>query len=203
MATICVAGIQHETNTFSPITTTLADFEQADNWPARVAGEALFDAVAGKALPIAGFVERAQQLGHVCVPLQWCSAMTSGEVEAHAFATLLEELLAAIQSVSQDIDAVYLDLHGAMVSAAARDADGEVLQRVRALIGSVPWLMASLDCHANVSPVMFSMADVLVSYRTYPHVDAVATGARVANMFHHYHGAGVKPEKRFFAFDFR
>ena len=74
------------------------------------------------------------------------------------------------------VDAVYLDLHGAMVSEPFEDGEGELLRRVRAAVGpSVP-IAISLDYHANVTPEMVETTDSLVAYRTYPHVDRPETG---------------------------
>jgi microcystin degradation protein MlrC len=78
------------------------------------------------------------------------------------------------------LDGVYLDLHGAMVTPRFHDAEGEILARVRALIGPHVPLVASLDLHANISERMVGLADVLTVYRTYPHIDMAQTGARAA-----------------------
>src|SRR5204863_1530011 len=78
------------------------------------------------------------------------------------------------------IDAVYLDLHGAMVTEHYDDGEGETLARVRKLIGKDVPLVASLDLHANVSPEMMDHADALIAYRTYPHVDMAETGRACA-----------------------
>jgi microcystin degradation protein MlrC len=143
----------------------------------------LFDATAGVNLPIAGFIAEARSLRHELVPLTWCSAQPSGHVTQHAFETvsamLLEDLRAA-----RHLDAVYLDLHGAMVTEHLDDGDGELLRRVRALVGDAMPLVASLDFHANVSPQMVRLASALVSYRTYPHVDMAETGARALRCLH-------------------
>src|SRR5258705_13895834 len=74
------------------------------------------------------------------------------------------------------IDAVYLDLHGAMVTEHLDDGEGEILKRVRKVIGKDMPLVVSLDLHANVTPQMVEQADALIAYRTYPHVDMAATG---------------------------
>jgi microcystin degradation protein MlrC len=177
MPVIAVGGFQHETNTFAPVPATLADFEAADAWPGLVHGGALFEAVHGINLPAAGFVDEARAGGCRLVPLLWCSAQPSGRVTRDAFETicgmLLEELAAGPAP-----DAVYLDLHGAMVAEHVDDADGEVLERVRQQVGPGVRLVASLDFHANVSARMVETADALVGYRTYPHVDMAETGAR-------------------------
>lgn len=183
MARIAVGGFQHETNTFAPLTATLADFEQADAWPGLTSGASLFDAVKGINLPAAGFIDEARSLSHDLVPLLWCSAQPSGHVTLDAFETIVADMLARLAKC-RSLDAVYLDLHGAMVAEHIDDADGEVLARVRSAIGPDVLLVASLDFHANVSARMVEQADGLVSFRSYPHVDMTATGVRAAALVH-------------------
>jgi microcystin degradation protein MlrC len=77
------------------------------------------------------------------------------------------------------IDAVYLDLHGAMVAEHIDDGEGEIIARVRQVIGDLP-LVVSLDLHANVTSQMVEQSDALIAYRTYPHIDMADTGAAAA-----------------------
>jgi len=181
MARIAVGGVQHETNTFASSRAAFEEFVHADAWPGLSRGAALIESVRGINLPIAGFIEQAAQDGHELKPLLWCSAQPSGPVTRDAFERiafiLLEDLTAALP-----IDAVYLDLHGAMVAEHCDDADGELLRRVRALVGERTPVVASLDLHANVSQTMLEQASALVAYRTYPHVDMAETGARAASL---------------------
>ncbi len=183
MAHIAVGGFQHETNTFAPLKATLADFEQADAWPGLTMGPALFEAVRGINLPAAGFIEEARSLGHRLTPLLWCSAQPSAHVTRDAFEAIMQRLLDQLVH-ARTLDAVYLDLHGAMVAEHVEDADGEVLERVRRHVGGGVLLVASLDFHANVSPRMVACADALVSFRSYPHVDMTETGARATALLH-------------------
>jgi microcystin degradation protein MlrC len=183
MARIAIGGFQHETNTFAPLKATLADFEQSDAWPGLTAGAALFDAVKGINLPAAGFIDEAASIGHELVPLLWCSAQPSGFVTRDAFETIAQRMLDEL-SAARSLDAVYLDLHGAMVAEHIEDADGEVLARVRQAVGPNVPVVASLDFHANVSARMVAQADGLVSYRSYPHVDMTETGIRSAELLH-------------------
>ena len=177
MPVIAVGGFQHETNTFASLPATLADFEAPDAWPGLARGGALFDAVRGINLPAAGFIDEARAAGCRLAPLAWCSAQPSGRVTRDAFETVCRILLDGL-AAGPPLDAVYLDLHGAMVAEHVDDADGEVLERVRRLVGPGVRIVASLDFHANVSPRMVAVADALVGYRTYPHVDMAETGAR-------------------------
>ncbi len=181
MARIAVGGFQHETNTFAPQRATWEDFERADAWPGYVRGPALFEAVAGYNIPIAGAVSTLRGLGHELVPLSWCSAPPSSYVDEDVYervaAGLLEDLAAA-----GALDGVYLDLHGAMVAAHLEDGEGELLRRIRALLGAALPIVASLDFHTNMTPEMVRHATAMVGYRTYPHIDMAATGSRAATL---------------------
>ena len=183
MARIAVGGFQHETNTFSPVKATYADFEAPDAWPGLTRGAALLDAVQGINLPAAGFVAEVRSLRHEIVPLAWCSAQPSGHVTRDAFERISAMLLDDLR-VGGAVDAVYLDLHGAMVAEHLDDADGEILRRVRECVGPGVPVLASLDFHANISQQMARQATALVSYRTYPHVDMADCGARAARVMH-------------------
>ena len=67
------------------------------------------------------------------------------------------------------VDAIYLDLHGAMVAEHIDDADGEIASyELRAVVGPDLPIVASLDFHANLSPQMAGLATALLSFRTYP-----------------------------------
>ncbi len=176
---IAVGGFQHETNTFAPSKAPYGAFAQADSWPALQRGEKLLTAFAGMNIPIAGFIEAAWAKGHALKPLVWCSATPSAHVTEEAYERIVEMLLDDL-GYAGEIDAVYLDLHGAMVTEHLEDGEGELLKRVRAAIGDKLPLVASLDLHANVTREMVANADALIAYRTYPHVDMAETGARAA-----------------------
>lgn len=180
---IAVGGFQHETNTFAPRKATFEDFAAPDAWPGLVRGADLLDAVRGINLPAAGFIHAASAVHDSIVPLTWCSANPSAHVTRDAFeriaAMLIEDLRAALP-----VDAVYLDLHGAMVAEHIDDADGEILRRVREVVGATVPVIATLDFHANVSPQMVEHASALLAYRTYPHTDMAATGERAVRLLH-------------------
>ncbi len=178
MARIAVAGFQHETNTFSPVAAAYRDFAQADGWPPLLRGRDMLAELPGINLPAAGFIAAARRQGHELVPLLWCSAPPSGPVTRDAYERIAGELLERL-AAARPLDALYLDLHGAMVAEHAEDGEGELLRRLRGIAGDLP-IVASLDLHANVSPSMIEQAAALVAYRTYPHVDMAETGERAA-----------------------
>jgi hypothetical protein len=181
MARIAVGGFQHETNTFAPQRASWADFERADAWPGFVRGPELIDAVEGFNIPIAGAVKTLQGLGHELVPLCWCSAPPSSHVEREAYekvaGAILEDLAAG-----GPLDGIYLDLHGAMVAEHHEDGEGELLRRIRALVGDRIPIVTSLDYHTNLTPEMVRYASAMIGYRTYPHIDMAATGSRAAQL---------------------
>jgi microcystin degradation protein MlrC len=190
MKRIAIGGWQHETNTFAPFLTEYGAFEMADGWPALVQGPPMLEAVAGINMPIEGFIQAAKHSAHL-VPTLWTSAEPGGYVTDEAFERIAGRLGDLI-SAAGPLDGVYLDLHGAMATPRFDDAEGEILSRVRALVGPRVPLVASLDLHANISARMVRASDLLTVYRTYPHVDMAETGARAASaLLRLSHGARV------------
>jgi microcystin degradation protein MlrC len=175
---IAVGGFMHETNTFVAAPTTWEDFVRAGPWPTVTEGEAMRSVFRGLNLAIGHFIAQAQAAGHRIVPLIWAAAMPGGRVTDDAFERLAAKLIPALER--ERPDAVFLELHGAMVTPSHDDGEAELLRRVRAAVGPDTPILASLDLHANVSPQLLALADFLSSYRTYPHVDWGEAGARCA-----------------------
>jgi microcystin degradation protein MlrC len=176
---IAIGGFQHETNTFATAPGTYEEFVKPGGWPGLTRGEAIFDTFATNTLPIAGFIREAARRGHALLPLAWAMAVPCGRVTDDAFERISAMIVADLGALTP-VDAVYLDLHGAAVTESFEDAEGELLRRVRAVIGPDTTLAASLDLHANVTDLMMREADLITAYRTYPHVDTAETGARAA-----------------------
>lgn len=176
---ILIAGFQHETNTFAPSPATYDSFVRGEGHPAMARGEAVL-ALRDVNLPIGGFISASEQQGHILLPVIWTAASPSAQVTEDAYERIAGEIVAA--AAQGGFDAVYLDLHGAMVAQHVDDGEGELLARIRARIGADVPLVASLDLHGNVTERMLASADALVAYRTYPHVDMAATGARAERL---------------------
>lgn len=181
MARFAVGGFQHETNTFAPVKATYGDFEIADAWPGLTQGEAVLTAFDGINLPIAGFIALAGAQGHELLPTLWCSASPSAEVERDAYERIVGELLERIAALGK-IDGIYLDLHGAMVTEHLEDGEGELLARLRKIVGPDLPIVVSLDLHANITERMVAHASALVACRTYPHVDLAESGEASARV---------------------
>ncbi len=179
MARIAVGGFLHETNTFAPTKAVYAAFVQGGGWPPMSQGAKLLEQMRDINVGMAGFVPAAEAEGWELVPTIWCAASPSAHVTKDAYERVAGVMVDGIRAAGA-IDGVYLDLHGAMVSEHLDDGEGEILARVRKLIGRDLPLVVSLDLHANVTPEMVEQADALIAYRTYPHVDMADTGRTAA-----------------------
>jgi microcystin degradation protein MlrC len=126
------------------------------------------------------------------VPIVFASAHPNGPADQKFFDHLLDTMRKGLEKAGK-IDGVYCCEHGAGLSSENDDPDGEVFALARRIVGpSVP-VIATLDLHANVSDRMVESTDILISYRTNPHVDAYERGQEAARcmleMFR-----GVKPK---------
>jgi microcystin degradation protein MlrC len=183
VARIGIAGFLHETNTFAASRASFATFVEADAWPGLLVGEEIFDAVSGVNLAIDGFIRAARE-SHQLVPLLWASANPSGPVTQDAFEAIAFMLDRMIRDAGP-LDALFLDLHGAMVSEHLEDGEGELLRRLRQRVGAEMPIVAALDFHANITPAMIEYASGLLAYRSYPHVDMAQTGQRAQVLLEH------------------
>src|SRR5215212_2653025 len=197
MARIAVGGFLHETNTFAPTKATYDDFVHGGGWPAMAQGADVLRVMRNINVGLAGFVEAAEAQGWEMIPTISCGASPSAHVTRDAYERIVKAMVEGIKAAG-NLDAVYLDLHGAMVTEHLDDGEGEMLRRVREVIGRDLPLVVSLDLHANVTPEMVEHADALIAYRTYPHVDMADTGRAAAR-----HLARLLRTKQKFAKAFR
>src|SRR6266850_258064 len=192
MTRIAVGGFLHETNTFAPTKATYDDFVHGGGWPAMARGADVLKVMRHINVGLAGFVEQAEANGWEMLPTISCGASPSAHVTKDAFERIVKAMIDGIAAAGP-LDAVYLDLHGAMVTESYDDGEGEILRRVREAVGPGVPVVASLDLHANVTAAMMAHADAMVAYRTYPHVDMADTGARAARLLDQMLRAGRRP----------
>lgn len=186
---VLFAGLFHETNTFVEAPTVLGDFVASK-------GDALL-ALAGDSSPMGGALAAAQAFGWHVIPSIDLRAMPSGTVTDETLAyfwSVLESSLLAEQRDHGGVDAVFLVLHGAMVTETHRDVEGEILARLRALPGieNVP-VFGVFDLHANFTERMAQHAHCLVAYRQNPHSDAREAAERAAALLQRCLNTGVLP----------
>ncbi|WP_238891381.1 M81 family metallopeptidase [Achromobacter insuavis] len=193
---ILVAGFQHETNTFAPSKAAYENFVRGEGFPAMVRGDDML-ALREVNIPAGGFINAALAQGHTVRTVIWAGASPSAHVTRDAYERIAGEIVDAARAGG--FDAIYLDLHGAMVAEHLDDGEGELLARVRALVGPGLPVVGSLDLHANVTAQMLREADALAAFRTYPHVDMAVTGEHAARLLAARVAAGgkwVRAERR-------
>src|SRR4051812_26883250 len=180
MTRIAIGGFLHETNTFAPTKARWDAFVHGGGWPPMREGAELLEKMRGINVGMAGFVPAAEAKGWQLLPTIWCAASPSAHVTKDAYERVAGKIVGGIAAAGA-IDAVYLDLHGAMVAEHLDDGEGEIIARVRNVIGPDLPLVVSLDLHANVTPLMVEHSDALIAYRTYPHIDMADTGRAAAD----------------------
>ena len=185
---IAAAQISHETNVFSAVPTDMAAFRRSGF----TIDPRTIDLDRNTNSAFGGFFAGAEEQGFDLIPLASVWATPSGLVTRAAFDELVETLTSGIRAAAP-IDGVLLALHGAMVSEDDLDADGALLDRVRAVIGSGIPIVATLDLHANISERMVAAADLLIGYETYPHVDMADRGREAAGMMTRLLAGEVRP----------
>ena len=181
---IAIGGFLHESHSFAPRPTTYRDFVEPGGFPPLRHGAGMLASLRGASVPAAGAIAATEAEGATIVPLAWGFANPAGPVQDEAFERIAA-LNCALLSLALDegpLDGVYLDLHGAAMVDSFPDAEGELLRRVRAVVGEAMPLAISLDPHANLTEAMVRLTDVVVPFRTYPHVDGRDTGARAARL---------------------
>lgn len=175
---VFVGGIIQETNTFSPRSTDLDAFRRGY----LLHGGEIETRLRGTNTEFGGFLdELSPQTSVRAKPGLAAWAVAAGPLAAETFDHLSRELVDSLRE-RLPVDAVLLALHGALVSDGCDDCDGALLRRVREVVGPDVPVVSTLDYHACVTGQMLECADVLVGYRTYPHVDFAETGKRAARI---------------------
>ena len=200
---IAVAGFLHESHSFAPRPTEWVNFLTPGGLPALQRSGVMIEALQGTSTCAGGAIVEAALHGVAIAPLGWCFANPAGPVTREAFERISAMILDAL-SVALDeapLEGIFLDLHGAMVSDDYPDAEGEVMRRVRAVAGATP-IAVTLDPHANMTRQMAELADVIVPYRTYPHVDMLEVGQRAMRLLIHRIRRGAPWAMEFRELDF-
>lgn len=187
-ARVLLAGLFHETHTFLEGTTPLEAFQL------RLDEELLTARNDGS--PLDGFLETAEQHDWDVIPTVDMRATPSATVEDAVVETFWELLRArVVVAMEQSLDAIYLVLHGAMVSESLVDVEGELLERLRRLLSPTHLpIFGVFDLHANVSERMAYHADALVAYREHPHTDARESAVRAAKLLGRALQSGTTPQ---------
>lgn len=184
---VLTAEISHETNTFCRRATGVQAFK--DRYV--LFGDEAIVARGEANTELAGFLDAGSAHGWQIQHVLSAAAGPSGKVERSTFEWLCDPIAAAVEHGR--FDGILLGLHGAMVLDFCEDGEGEILRRVRASSGADIPIAITLDPHANVSRQMCLLADIIVSFRTYPHVDMRESGRRAAEILHRTMAGDIRP----------
>ncbi|MBU6114325.1 M81 family metallopeptidase [Mammaliicoccus lentus] len=158
--------VYHETNTFNPNKTNLKNFvlDEGNSINERLASTEVFN-------------ENKVEV----IPSIYATALSSGIVTYETFRYLSDKILSIVKT-NQDIDGVWLHLHGSMVVENIGSGDLQLLKEVREVIGDGIPISLTLDIHANIPKELSKYANIIYSYRTVPHTDQFDIERKTANL---------------------
>jgi microcystin degradation protein MlrC len=185
---IAIGGIVHETHCFADLGTTLADFRAQGLYE----GDDILKAMAGTRAGIGGMIEGAGNYGWQLLPTLYGTSMPGGVVTDEAYQLMLRGMLEHLEA-ALPLDGVLLALHGAMVAASQPDAERDILEQVRAIVGPDVPVVVELDMHGNISERTVELADVLVAFDTNPHIDPHARGVEAAAILDRLLRGAIRP----------
>ena len=166
MIRLAVAGMHHETNTFSSI---LADLPAYRDGGIR-RGPEMTEYYRGSEATLGGFLAPPEDPDVQLVPLVDAMVNPCGPVSAEAYTAIVDEMTQALRQ-ALPVDGLLLCLHGACVAQGHPSADADIAERLRAVLGPGVPIGCVVDMHANLDPRLATLVDVLVGYQTNPHVD--------------------------------
>lgn len=174
---IFTASFATETNTFSPVPTDRASFEMA------------FYAAPGKhpetptlcSSPMVALRKRAAAEGLTVIEGTATWAEPGGLLQRQAFEELRDEILDQLKA-ALPVDAVVLGLHGAMVAQGYDDCEGDLLERVRAIVGPDVLVASEFDPHSHLTPKRIENLNIFASFLEFPHTDFYERGEHVVDL---------------------
>jgi microcystin degradation protein MlrC len=163
---IFTACLGTETNSFSPIPTGMNLFTST----MLTRGGKHGDEPGPFALPLIIWRDAARALGWEVVEGLAAFATPAGNTTTSVYEALRDEILADL-AAALPVDAVLLNLHGAMIADGYLDAEGDLLHRVRQIVGPDIFIGVELDLHCHLTAQKVSSANAIVIYKEYPHID--------------------------------
>jgi len=182
---VAIASILQESNTFSPIMTLYEDFSP-------VFGHEAFVRHNGKLTEMGGFIDVLTKAGVEIKPLCAAWAITANRIDRAGYMRLTAAFDRHLRRARPD--ALLLAMHGAQTAVGEDDVEGAVLQRVRDRLGPDKPIVVTLDLHANITRRMVNLADAIVGYHTYPHIDMFEVGQKAARLLLRILGGEVRAQ---------
>jgi microcystin degradation protein MlrC len=175
-----------ESNSFSPVSTRLDDFGLLTGRTALERWRGTESEIAG----VAGTLEAQPDVE--AVPLFAGCAITNGPILPDDFAAMRTRVSEAVASAGR-FDGLVISLHGAMCAQGTDDCEGALVETIRAVVGNEIPLVLTLDLHANMTAAIARLADAVIGYKTYPHIDVYQTGEAGARILLEALRTGKRP----------
>ena len=188
---IGVAGIAHESNSFNIKKTELEDFNVILGESQQERAERFFAGSTAKTTS-AGYIEGAKQFGLELYPTLITSATPRGPVTDQAFNAMMNEIISGLKA-GPKLQGILLNLHGAMVVESYPSGDEEIVRRVRNAFGPAMPIVVTHDFHANITPQMIELCNVLITFKENPHLDTYDRGIQAADIMAKIVSGKVKP----------
>jgi microcystin degradation protein MlrC len=187
MTRVFLAGIFHETHSFSGDTTGLESFVIHR-------GQDILER-RGDASQVDGFLSVAEREGWEVVPSAIYTGGASGTVDHAVFEAFWDEVKPLLEkALAKGLDAIHLSLHGAMVTSQCDDPEGELMARIRSLAGAKDLPLYCVgDLHATLTPKMGALSDCMIFYRECPHTDAFDSAVLSGELLARCLKRGVRP----------
>jgi microcystin degradation protein MlrC len=189
MFRVLIANLAQETCSFVASRHTLEDFRRYYLYT----GEEMLQRLRGGGMEIAGIIQAAEEAGVELVPTLACYGGTGGPVATEAYTRLRDDILAEARRQADRVDGAILALHGAMLTEDLDDPEGDLIARLREILGAEKPIVCSLDLHAHVTDLLVKQATALVAYHTHPHVDIAETGYRAMTLMARVLRGEVRP----------
>ena len=187
---IFIAAFGSETNSFSPLPTTIESFQKnclirpgTINWPA-IANDGHSE-----------FLNLAQKNGFTAVRGTFAYATPAGPLTKNTYETLRDEIVAQLRS-ALPVDCILLNLHGAMIADGYDDCEGDFLEKIRQVVGPDIPVGGLLDPHAHLSDRMVKAATILLAYKEYPHTDFAISARKLFKLIDQATTGELKPVMR-------
>ncbi|MDF3061446.1 MAG: microcystin degradation protein MlrC-like protein [Microvirga sp.] len=174
---IFVASLATESNSFSPIPTNRASYEAAFYYPPGQHPDLPRHTTA----PLYVARRRARQEGFELIEGSCFWAEPSGPTNQADYEEMRDEILAELGR-AMPVDGVLLGLHGAMIAYGYDDAEGDILERVRAIVGPKVPIGVELDPHCHLTEKRVRLSDIIILYKEYPHTDFAERGEELVTL---------------------
>jgi microcystin degradation protein MlrC len=173
---IFAASIATETNTFSPIPTSRASFNSFYAAPGRHPDEPKLCTA-----PLFVARRRAKAEGFTLIEGSCFWAEPSGTVVRRDYERMRDEILAELEA-AMPVDAVLMGFHGAFVADGYDDVEGDVLERIRAIVGERCVIGCEYDPHCHMTEKRVRLATISTVFKEYPHVDFLERGEELVEL---------------------